>query len=83
MQGFRWQRLSVLLLAGHVTLAVALLLLARAAPLAGAGASILLALITALVGGHIVLTKIGPHGRLVSKVARVYEIIGWPVREGS
>ena len=83
LQGFRWQRLSVGLLGMHVTLALALLVLARAAPLAGAGASILLGLATALVGGHIVLTKIGPHGRLVSRVARVYEIIGWPVKAKS
>jgi PST family polysaccharide transporter len=83
LQGFRWQRLSLGLLAMHVTLALALLMLARAAPLAGAGASVVLGLGTALVGGHIVLTKIGPHGRLVSRVARVYEIIGWPVKARS
>jgi len=48
--------------------------------LAGPGASIFLALATALAGGHIVLTKIGPHGRLVSKVAQAYEIISWQLR---
>jgi PST family polysaccharide transporter len=83
LQGFRWQRLSLGLLAMHVTLAIALLILARAAPVPAAAASFVLALTTALVGVRVVLAKIGPHGRLVSRVARVYDAIGWPVRAGS
>ncbi|SHL65930.1 polysaccharide transporter, PST family [Roseovarius marisflavi] len=81
LHGFRWEGLSLGLVAGHAGLALALLALARAAPLAGAGASAALGLITAFVGGHIVITKIGSHGRLVSRVARIYEMIGWPIRD--
>lgn len=80
LNGFRWQRLSVVLLAVHAGLALALLVLARAAPLAGAGTAVILGLVTAVVGGHVVLTKIGPHGRLVSRLARVYARLGWPVK---
>ena len=55
-------------LSGHVPLAVGLLLLARAAPLAGAGASVLLGLVTNRLSGYVVLANIGPDGRLVSKL---------------
>ena len=55
--------------------------MARAAPVGGAGASLALGLITAFVGGHIVLAKIGPHGRLVSRAAGLYARLGWPVKD--
>jgi O-antigen/teichoic acid export membrane protein len=80
LHGFRWQALSRRLLGLHATLAAALLALSLNFPLAGAFGSICLGLATALWGGHVVLSKIGPHGRLVSRAARFYEIIGWPIR---
>lgn len=82
LHGFRWQGLSLRLLGTHAGLALALLVLAREVPLAGAVASVGLGLGTALVGGRIVITKIGTHGRLISRVARFYARIGWPVRPG-
>lgn len=82
LHGFRWQGLSLQLLGTHATLALALLVLAREVPLAGAGASVVLGLGTALVGGRIVITKIGTHGRLVSRVARFYDLLGWPAKPG-
>ncbi|MBE0454280.1 MAG: oligosaccharide flippase family protein [Roseovarius sp.] len=81
LQGFRWQPLSRRLLGLHVLLASGLLVLSLAFPMTGALASIGLGITTALWGGHVVVTKIGPHGRLVSKVARVYELLGWPIRD--
>ena len=81
LHGFRWQALSRRLLGLHVLLAAALLVLSMNLPLAGALASICLGLTTALWGGHVVLSKIGPHGRLVSRVAHLYDALGWPIRD--
>lgn len=82
LHGFRWQWLSLQLIGVHGGLALALLVLAREVPLAGAGASMVLGLGTAIVGARIVITKIGTHGRLVSKVARFYDLLGWPIKPG-
>lgn len=80
LQGFRWQSLSLLMLALHVTLALALLAIAQTAPEAAAIASVCLALATGLFGLRIVLTKIGPEGRAAARFAQIYAAIGWPIR---
>ncbi len=80
MQGFRWQALSLWLLALHVTLSVALLALAQTAPLAAAFASPLLAFATGLFGLRVVLIKMGPEGRIAARLTRIYAAIGWPIR---
>jgi O-antigen/teichoic acid export membrane protein len=79
LQGFRWQRLSLLLLALHLTLASVLLLGARMAPEPAAIASILLSLGTGLFGLRVVLIKIGPEGRIAQRLAGLYAAIGWPI----
>lgn len=79
LQGFRWQSLSLSLLALHITLAVALLALARTAPEAAAIASVCLALATGLFGLRVVLIKMGPDGRIAARFARIYAAIGWPI----
>lgn len=80
LQGFRWQSLSLLLLALHAILALALLALARTAPHAAAIASVCLALATGLFGLRVVLIKMGPEGRVAARFARIYTAIGWPIR---
>ena len=80
LQGFRWQSLSLLLLALHVTLALALLALAQTAPQAAAIASVCLALATGLFGLRVVLIKMGPEGRVAARFARIYAAIGWPIQ---
>lgn len=79
LQGFRWKSLSLFLLALHVTLALTLLALARAAPEAAAIASVCLALATGLFGLRVVLIKMGPEGRVAARFARIYAAIGWPI----
>tara|TARA_R100000935_G_scaffold49398_2_gene74682 strand:- start:9046 stop:10545 length:1500 start_codon:yes stop_codon:yes gene_type:complete len=83
LQGFRWQSLSLQLLALHVTLALALLALARGAPEAAAIASVCLALATGLFGLRVVLIKMGPEGRVAARFSRIYAAIGWPIPETS
>lgn len=78
---FRWAPMSLWLVGGHGALAFGLLALSLAYPVTGAATSIAVSLVAGLTGGHIVLAKIGPEGRLVSRVARFYAIIGWPVQE--
>jgi len=80
LQGFRWQSLSLHLLALHVTLAMGLLALARTAPEAAAIASICLALATGVFGLRVVLIKMGPEGRVAARFARIYAAMGWPIR---
>ncbi|WP_203566207.1 O-antigen translocase [Aurantimonas aggregata] len=79
LHGFRWQRLSLLLLALHATLALGLLVLAQTAPLSAAVASPILALATGVIGLRIVLIKVGPEGRLALLLTRVYAALGWPL----
>ena len=83
LQGFRWQPLSLLLLALHVILSLALLALARTVPHAAAIASICLALSTGLFGLRVVLIKMGPEGRIAERFARIYAAMGWPIRRTS
>ena len=80
LQGFRWQSLSLLLLALHVTLAIGLLALARTAPEVSAIASLGLALATGLFGLRVVLIKMGPEGRVARRFARIYVAIRWPIK---
>lgn len=80
IHGFRWQAISLGLLSLHGGLAAALLALALTAPFEAAVASPLLAGVTGLFGLRVVLTKIGPEGRLASRLARLYAAIGWPIR---
>lgn len=80
IQGFRWQSLSLVLLVLHVTLALALLALARTAPQTAAIASACLALASGLFGLRVVLIKMGPEGRVAARLARIYAVIGWPIR---
>lgn len=79
LHGFRWEGLSARLVGTHAALALGLLVLARELPLIGAAASVALGLGTAFVGGHVVITKIGAQGRLISKLAAVYRALGWPI----
>lgn len=80
LYGFRWQPLSLRLLGLHATFAAALLLLALNHPGAGALASLGFGLGTALWGVHVIISKIGSHGRLVSSIAQFYNRLGWPIR---
>ena len=83
IHGFRWQGISLGLLALHSILAVALLAAAFTAPLMAAIASPIVAFATGLFGLRVVLIKVGPEGRLASKLARIYAAIGWPIKEAS
>ncbi|MEH6717885.1 MAG: O-antigen translocase [Aurantimonas endophytica] len=79
LHGFRWERLSLALLALHAGLALLLLALTQTAPLAAALASPVLALATGALGLRIVLIKTGPEGSLAAGLTRIYATVGWPV----
>lgn len=80
LQGFRWQTLSLWLLAVHVILSGALLALGRTVPLAAEILSPLLALATGLFGLRVVLIKTAPKGRVAARLTQIYAAIGWPIR---
>jgi PST family polysaccharide transporter len=76
--GFRWQSLSLKLIASHGGFALGLLALALVWPLAGGIAAVILFLVTGFAGGHVVLTKIGPS-RSTAPLVRLYTALGWSV----
>lgn len=78
--GFRWDRLSLGLIGVHAGLAVLILVLSYLAPLLAAGVSVVLAVVTAVVGLRIVIMKIGPHGRLSTRFHAAFAKLGWPIR---
>lgn len=80
LHDFRWEGLSLVLLALHSALATALLALALMAPLAAALASIVLAGSTGIFGVRVVLAKIGNTGRLPSKLHGIFDRVGWPIK---
>jgi O-antigen/teichoic acid export membrane protein len=80
LHGFRWESLSLLLLAMHAALALGLLLVAQIAPHLAAIASPFLALATGVIGLRVVLIKIASEGRIAARFASIYAAIGWPIR---
>lgn len=80
LYGFRFARLSAILLGLHLALSAALLALAQGAPLSAAGAALILAAATGLAGLRVVVIKIGPEGRLAQKLNTFFAALGWPVR---
>ena len=79
IHGFQWQALSLCLLCLHTVLAVALLVLTRFDPHTAAAASLVLGGLTGLFGLRVVLVKVGPEGRLASRLTRFYAYIGWHI----
>ena len=77
---FRWQALSLGLLGLHTSLGLALLGLALIAPLAAAMASPLLAAATGLFSLRVVLSKVGKHGRLPTRLYGIFAKFGWPIQ---
>ena len=77
---FRWQRLSLALLAIHASLAFALLGATQFSPEFAAFASICLALVTGVFGVRVVLSKIGNQGSLPIRLYGIFARLGWPIR---
>jgi hypothetical protein len=50
------------------------------APLAAAIASPLLATATGLFGLRVVLSKVGKHGRLPTRLYGIFARLGWPIQ---
>ena len=80
IHGFRWQALSLTLLGLYTSLGFALLVLALIAPLLAAIASPLLATVTGLFGLRVVLSKVGRHGRLPTRMYGIFARLGWPIQ---
>ena len=78
--GFRWYGLSLGLIGVHATLASMILALSRYVPVLAAGMALVLAVMTGVVGLRIVLMKIGPHGRLSTRLHAVFAALRWPIR---
>lgn len=83
MGKFRWESLSLYLLALHVCLTTSLLVTANFAPMVVAVISPLLALITGIIGLRVVLSKLDNQGRVVKRLIGLYEAMGWPIRPSS
>lgn len=77
---FRWQRLSLALLAIHASLAIALLGATQFSPEFTAFASVCLALVTGVFGARVVLSKIGMQGSLPTWLYGIFARLGWPIQ---
>lgn len=80
LNGFHFEKLSITLLTLHLSLSVVVLFLAHAAPVSAAITSLMLATVSSLIGLRVVLIKVGPEGRLASKLAAIFDIVRWPIR---
>ena len=80
LHAFRWEVLSLWLFVLHATLSLGLLAVAQIAPHLAAIASPLLALATGAFGLRVVLSKIGMHGRLPTKLYGFFAHLGWPIQ---
>ncbi len=78
--GFRWEALSLSLIGVHAALAALILALSALSPMLAAGASIVLAVTTGVIGLRIVVMKIGPHGRLSIRLHGLFAKLNWPIR---
>ena len=79
LHGFRWQWSSLQLFAIHLGLAVALLALVTAAPIAGAAICLAASIATGIWGLRLVALMIGPEGKLASLATRVFQAVRWPL----
>lgn len=80
---FSFHALSLSLLVVHVGLGAGLLMLAYWWPLTGGVLAPVLTLLTGLFGLRIVLSKMGPEGRLAARLRQAYSAIGWPITSPS
>jgi PST family polysaccharide transporter len=78
---FRFEALSLQLLAVHTALPVSLLVLAQFDANLTGFVSLVLALVTGIYGLRIVLMKIGPKGQIASRITRLFTAVGWPIPE--
>lgn len=80
LSGFRFAPLSAALLCTHLALSGTMLAIAQYAPVSAAVIGVLLALAGCIVGLRVVLIKIGPDGRVATRLSAFFSAIGWPVR---
>ena len=75
---FRWERLSVVLLAVYVAIAVVLLVIAFWHPMVGMVTAGLVCTVTGFIGGHILLERLGPS-RYTAPLVKLYGALRWPI----
>lgn len=81
IHAFRFQALSLGMLAIYIFQAVLLVVLASKLPLIAAVTSLFFAVAMVLVGLRIILIKIGTSGRLETRLQRAFSAIRWPLPE--
>jgi PST family polysaccharide transporter len=79
MSGFRWQSEPLRFFTLHAIMALSLLAVARTDQSAGVAVSIILSAATAFIGLRAVISRSGQQGRIMTRIARAYEILGWPI----
>lgn len=77
--GFRWDRASLNLQLTYAAAAVALLVLVRVAPLAGALTAVLAALVGAVLGLRFLLATVGTSHPVAARIDRFFSRIGWRI----
>lgn len=80
LRDFKWQRLSVYLIASYLFLSIGLLAISSISPATGAYVSIVGSTLASVIGLRIVLKKLGPGGKLPNKLSQIFETLGWPIK---
>lgn len=77
LHGFKWETLSLQLIALHIILCIGLLGMGGMPQQLLAVLSVILSLITGILGIRVVALKLGSESRLALKILRLYGLIGW------
>ena len=80
--GFRWQRASITLLTLNLISLGVVFAALRWDPRGGAATSVLLAIVSLVVGARLVLSKVESDNRYIQQLGALFERVGWPIRRG-
>ena len=80
LHSFHWEKLSIFLLLIHTSLSLVLLVIALNYPYHAAIISIVMAITTGLLGGRIIISKIGNINKVTEKIFSFFQFIGWPAK---
>lgn len=76
---FKWERLSLQLIALHGVLSFGLLAMHGIPPYLLAAISVVFALATGLFGLRLVTIKLGSDSRIAQRISKLFATIGWPI----
>lgn len=81
LANFRLYGAPLIHLLMHVILAATVMLLSMFLPVIGAITAIIFFMVTTLIGGREILSKLETRDGIAAPIIKFYQVIGWPVRQ--